>query len=165
MITQQHLKERLYYDPETGVFTWLNGRRKGKSAGSKDSYGYLVIVLVVDKSRKAYKAHRLAWLYTFGEWLSGIDHKNRKPADNRLCNLRLATSSQSNMNRSTKNDALGFGGTYWKIRKNRWRARIQTTIGRKHRRYNLGLFDTREEAAAVYVAASKLLHREFRRAA
>jgi hypothetical protein len=89
MITVQQLKKRLHYDPETGIFTWLNGQRKGQPAGSKNGRGYLEIRPSVDGSRKRYKAHRLAWLYIFGQWSSEIDHINGDPLDNRIGKVLL----------------------------------------------------------------------------
>jgi len=163
MITQEQLKQRLHYDPGTGVFTWLNGKRKGKTAGSNGGRGYLQITVSVDGSRKKYWAHRLAWLYVHGSWPPEIDHINRNPADNRLRNLRLATRSQNGMNSLRKNAAPGFRGTSFDVIRNKWRAQIQTTIGGKRRYYHLGYFATKEEAVAAYAAAARLLHREFRR--
>jgi HNH endonuclease len=128
VITQDQLKQRLRYDPDTGVFTWLNGWRKGKPAGCKDAWGYLQIRISVKGIKKDYKAHRLVWLYLSGEWPpEEIDHINGDRSDNRLCNLRAATSSQNGMNSSTKLDALGFRGTYFDIKGKKWRAVIQTT--------------------------------------
>jgi hypothetical protein len=63
VITQKQLKEMLHYAPETGIFTWLEGRRKGKPAGSKNERGYLKIWISVKGIRKLYYAHRLAWFY------------------------------------------------------------------------------------------------------
>ena len=65
---QQRLKQRLHYNPDTGIFTWRAPEKRGHNpegwiAGSHCGKGYLVIG--VDK--KVYKAHRLAWLYMTGE--------------------------------------------------------------------------------------------------
>ncbi|EFE1615700.1 hypothetical protein CKI87_000297 [Escherichia coli] len=59
--------EVLDYNKETGIFTWkkkLSARGAvGKVAGTI-SYGYNAIN--IDGVR--YFAHRLAWLYVYGEW-------------------------------------------------------------------------------------------------
>lgn len=65
MITQDELKERIHYDPETGIFTWLKARPKvlaREKCGSIDK-GFLTIYL-----EKGYYAHHLAWIYMTGEF-------------------------------------------------------------------------------------------------
>src|SRR5690606_34614864 len=101
MLTQQRLKELLYYDPETGIFTRLVGRsgpraRAGDVAGSDNGKGYIRIYV----DGRPYKAHRLAWFYMHGEWPEEIDHRNGERADNRLSNLRPVTRQQNNLNQS-----------------------------------------------------------------
>ena len=74
MLTQERLKELLHYDPETGVFTWLESAGKkmnGRIAGTHASKNYISIGV----SHKRYLAHRLAWLYVYGKFPDGIlDH-------------------------------------------------------------------------------------------
>jgi hypothetical protein len=66
-ITQDELKQLLHYDSETGQFTWLatltQNKRAGKRAGSWMN-GYLRIKI----NGRIYRAHRLAWLYMYGEF-------------------------------------------------------------------------------------------------
>lgn len=67
-VSQARLKEMLDYNPGTGVFTWRStgkGRpaRKGGVAGTLAPHGYLKIK--IDQAQ--HYAHRLAWLYIFGE--------------------------------------------------------------------------------------------------
>ena len=85
-ITEARLKERLHYDPDTGIFTWLKMSRQPKRLGSVAGGrcdGYIQIYL----DGLIYRAHRLAWLYMTGEWPVGyLDHKNGVRDDNRWCN-------------------------------------------------------------------------------
>ena len=87
-MTQEYLKSLLYYNPETGKFTWRvskNNRVKcGSEAGTIQSSGHRRIRI----DKKDYLAHRLVWLWYYGRWPENeIDHIN-KPDDNRLKNLR-----------------------------------------------------------------------------
>lgn len=151
MITQQRLKELLDYEPETGIFTWRvrNGNRTkvGGNAGGVNSYGYVQIRL----DGSLYKAHRLAWLYMYGEMPSDmIDHINRKTGDNRICNLRIATNSQNQQNAGVRNDSTsGIRGVSWDKKRGKWCARIKAKDTRRH----LGYFESIEEAIAVRCAA------------
>ncbi len=95
MKTQQQLQEWLDYDVSTGVFTWKQGRRIGKVAGSINSQGYRDIGF---NNRTRMKAHRVAWIMSYGDVLTKndrlntIDHINRIKDDNRLSNLRLISA-------------------------------------------------------------------------
>lgn len=161
MISQKRLMELLEYNKETGVFTWrttVGGRAKsGTVAGTTTSNGYILIY--VDK--KPYLAHRLAWLYVYGELPScGLDHKDMDRCNNRIENLRKADKSQNNYNRNApKNNACGLKGVYYHRRGKRWASHI--TIRKKN--YHLGLFDTKEEAYKVRCLAAAEFHGEFAR--
>ena len=59
MLTQTRLREVLHYDPATGIFTFVKGRRKGTIAGTRhDGRGFLRVS--IDNER--HLLHRLAWL-------------------------------------------------------------------------------------------------------
>ena len=107
-ITADRARELLHYDPETGVFTRRVASGKthvGDVTGSKNALGYMMVG--VDGSR--YLAHRLAWLYTYGEWpKQDIDHIDQDKANNRIANLRDVSRSANNQNRSA---ALSNSGT------------------------------------------------------
>jgi len=84
------------------------------------------------------------------------DHVNRNGLDNRRCNLRPATYSQSSWNRGIqKNNTSGYIGVSRKRRK--WRVQINVN-GRK--RY-LGCYDDPKEAAKVYNKAAFKYRGEF----
>ena len=97
------LKENLFYDPFTGIFTRrisnCNKVKIGDTAGSMDGNGYILINI----NGKSYRAHRLAWLYMTEKMPEElIDHKNGVRHDNRFCNLREATHNQNLQNQITK---------------------------------------------------------------
>jgi hypothetical protein len=128
--------------------------RPGDVAGCP-SHGYILIRL----DGMLHRAHRLAWFYVTGEWPPlGIDHSNLDRADNRWHNLRLATQSQNCANvRTRRNSASGLKGVVKHADK--WRAMIRN----KGRMHHLGLFPTKEEAHAAYVAAAISFYGEFAR--
>lgn len=152
MITPDELRRLLDYDPITGVFVWRIGRPKasvGKPAGCWRQDGYLIICI----KNHQYFGHRLAWLFTYGEWpRHQIDHINGKRNDNRICNLREATKSQNMMNQKGR---LQLKGAY--KHKEKWISQIASN----KKLYYLGRFSTPEEAHAAYIIASKKLHGEF----
>lgn len=156
MLTQERLKELLSYDPESGIFRWTTENKNGlqfQPAGFVNSYGYVHIWI----SGKRHLAHRLAWLYVFGEFPVGvIDHINRNKADNRLCNLREVSQRENleNVVKARRNNKSGLLGAYFDTCKGRWVARI-TVKGRKVR---LGYFGSAEDAHSAYMAAKRKLH-------
>jgi len=127
-ITQKRLKQLLHYDPKTGVFTWKefasSSRPKGSQAGCFDkAMGYVAIGI----DNKLYRAHRLAWLYQTGDFPEAeIDHIDHNRSNNSFSNLRLATSSINNKNRSLSPlNKSGFTGVHLNKKTGSWIARIK----------------------------------------
>lgn len=153
-LTAEKLRELLHYDPATGVFTWkvrTSTRVKvGNLAGCPNNEGYLQIRL----HSRLHKAHRLAWLYMYGEWPEDqIDHINRNRSDNRISNLRDVSHKQNNQNKSKAgNNTSGHQGVYRYKLDSKWVARI------KHNQKNisLGYFTNLEDAISARKAAEKL---------
>lgn len=143
VLTQKELKARYTYDEKTGkIFS------KYREVGWLHPDGYIRISV----DRKLYLAHRLAWLYIYGELPSKeLDHINQNKADNRICNLRLADRHQNsqNTNKARKHSKLGVVG----VSKNGNRYTAQ--IGFKGARIKLGYFDTLEQASACYQNAKR----------
>lgn len=147
-LSQEKLKQRLRYDPITGIFHHLTntGRAKiGAEAGVRhNKHGHLRIKV----DGKGYLAHRAAWLYMTGEWPPGrIDHKDKDPANNAWDNFRIATHAQNIGNsRMRKDNTSGFKGVSWSSERRKW----VTHCGGKY----IGVFETPEEASAAYEQAA-----------
>lgn len=160
MITAEVLRDTLAYDPETGEFSWRASRkgvRISDPVGTVDTRGYRRIHL----NRKLYWAHRLAWLYVYGEWPStGLDHVNCVKSDNRIANLRLATKVQNGRNVGKRaHNTSGYKGVTFDASRQKWMAKI--FVEKKH--ICLGRFANREEAAEAYKAAAERYFGEFSR--
>ena len=153
-LTAEKLRMLLHYDPETGIFTRkvrTSPRIKvGDVAGSVNTSGYLLISV----QSRLYLAHRLAWLYVYGEWPKlTIDHVNRNTSDNRIANLRDISHKQNGQNASIRIDnTSGHTGIIWCGREGKWLARIC----HNYKTIHLGYFTDREDAIAARKAAEKL---------
>jgi len=150
------LRNSLDYNPETGIFRRKNqirGRRSpdGQSCGAINGRGYRTIKV----NGKAYSAHRLAWLYMYGEFPpSDLDHINRDKTDNRILNLRVCTEAQNLHNarkiRTKKELTSPHKGVSVRL-DGRCQARI--TINKKT--ISLGYFNSEQDAHAAYCKAAK----------
>lgn len=156
MLTQELLKQRLNYDPVTGIFTWRtsysNRTKVGGIAGCINSQGYNVIRL----NGVLYRSARLAWFYTYGVWPIEVDHKNTITADDSLDNLREATSQHNKANRGVNPASRsGYKGVFQNGKK------FYAKITVKTRQIYLGTYNTVEEASAAYLKAAKEHFGEF----
>jgi|AntAceMinimDraft_18_1070375.scaffolds.fasta_scaffold53668_4 phosphotransferase system IIB component len=151
------IKHRIKYEPETGIFVWVDCKKKslnGKNLGVYDKDGYLTAKI----NQIRYRLHRLAWFVCYGKWPSQqIDHINGIKDDNRLCNLRLANNSENNCNRPAQsNNLLGVRGV--RFNNNRY----QALICKDKKQIVLGSFKTLMEAQHAYQTAAKELHGDYR---
>lgn len=152
MEDQELLKQKLHYDPDTGIFTALHShgtRVKGEPVGYLTKDGYLVVGF----NHKTPHLHRLAFLYMQGEWPTGaIDHKDGDRTNNSWDNLRVASRSTNSRNRKkNKNNTSGTTGVYFCAGRGRWDAYIHTDGKRK----SLGSFMYEEDAIFARLTAEK----------
>lgn len=153
-LAREELMALLVYSAVTGIFRWRVDRggtaRAGSIAGCINGKGYLVIGI----NGKLYLAHRLAWLYVHGVWPSDeIDHINRDRADNRIENLREATSAENKRNVGKRHDnTSGYVGVTWCKTKQKWKAQIQHDGKTTH----LGFYDILEDAIAARISGELL---------
>lgn len=105
MITQSQLITDFYYAEDTGK---LYRRKNGKlvETGTKRKDGYII----VGYNYKTYLAHRIIWLYVFGEMPLYIDHIDGDPSNNKITNLRNVTQKENRANRTklNKNNSTGL---------------------------------------------------------
>lgn len=179
-ISQELVRQLLDYNPETGIFIWKyrpveffedgkkwsketnckrwNAKNAGEIAGSLKPNGY--IALSINNIR--YPAHCIAFLYVYGYLPPEVDHidAHGPKSDNRICNLRDASSSENHCNRGAQsNNKLGIKGVSQRKDNKKYAAYIKY----KDKKKNLGYYDTPEEAAAAYEKAAIELHGEFAR--
>ena len=150
LISQELLKAKMHYDRETGVFTWLDVKInatnvRNKVAGTINGAGYVHMGFSVGGKYYKFSAHRLAWLYEYGEFPSGsLDHINHDRTDNRMTNLRIATQRENLRNQSMYcNNTTGHTGVSFSKDRNKYYAQIKVNYKQKH----LGSFENIEDAA------------------
>ena len=128
----------------------------GALAGSINNKGYLCVQV----AGTLYKVHNLVWILHGNTIPDGcvVDHVNRIRNDNRICNLRIATYTENNVNSKIScRNTSGFKGVNWNKQSNSWRASIRVNGRAKY----LGNFSTPEEASEAYTFAAEILYGEF----
>ncbi len=149
----EYLKRIVNYNRETGDFSWKSSKAgRNKIPGWSDKDGYLHIRI----DYKLWRAHRLAWLYEYGDMPNGkIDHIDRDPGNNSISNLRVVNASQNAVNCKIRSDnKSGYKGVSKRKGLNRWVARTYYNGVDIH----IGYFDTPEEASEAYQAKLKEFH-------
>jgi hypothetical protein len=137
------------YTPDCGFLTRIATGRPASikfktSKATHKAYGY------VKHGGKEYAVHRVIWAVVYGAWPeTSLDHIDHDKRNNRVENLRLASTGVNQQNLSRyKNNTSGRTGVQQLIS-----GRFQVRIGYKKRRISLGTYDTLEEAIAVHEAA------------
>lgn len=155
MVPLARIKEVLEYDPDSGFFYWrvsLNARAPvGAIAGTLRPDGYIKIQI----DGVPMMAHRLAWFWVHGVVPEHeIDHENRVRYDNRIDNLRPATSKQNKENQSLRvTNTSGHKGVHWDKAREKWMAFVV-----HHRKFkNLGRYDDLNQAIKVAEDARRQL--------
>jgi hypothetical protein len=107
------LREIFEYNPDTGLILYKTNFHKNKvgtQAGTNTHpTGYRFINIKYNGKKVLYSSARVAWALHYGEDPGEltIDHINRRKQDDRVCNLRLATFSENQLNRVVPNRSTG----------------------------------------------------------
>lgn len=110
------------YNSETGAIL-----RNGIPAGSVSKFGYIRVAVGNGASGGRVMAHRLAWRIYYGAWPNGeIDHIDHVRSNNKIRNLRLATTSQNvSYQKRTKANRSGVKGVCFDITNGLWAVSVQ----------------------------------------
>ena len=151
LVTQADLKKMFWVDRFTGDLRRLTNRTNSpvnSVAGFIDnSVGYRKIKI---KSVRFY-AHRLVWLYHYGEWPENeIDHIDGDKLNNHVENLRVVTHKENGRNQKLYSTNIsGVTGVHFNKPNQIWHAYIKVDDKIKH----LGYFDNFNDAVAARKAA------------
>ena len=164
-LTAQRLREMLDYEPETGVFTWLerdfpNTSNTGLVRWWNETYANQVAGSICEGYMRigiegqTFWAHRLACLYMTGAWPEAgkvVDHVDRNKSNNSWKNLRIASHRLNSLNIEKPHNPTGLTGVT--PHRGRWKAQCR----HKGKRFHLGMFDTPEEAHQAYLQKQREL--------
>lgn len=159
IVTAEYIRERLSYDPETGIFTknydFGSRFRKGDRADMQ-SYRKNKSYRRIYLAGEWYWAHRVVFMYLNNEWPDGdVDHINGDPSDNRLSNLRVVDHGTNQQNRrlpSVRNKT-GYLGVQ-KVGSKFW-----ASISHKKKTISIGFFESAEAAHFAYVQVKREIHK------
>ena len=158
MITQQRLKELFTYKDGELFRKVSRGRGSGKrwvegtKLGWMDNYGYMIGSVDYQRCR----IHHLIWIFHNGDCeFMQIDHIDGNPINNRIENLRLASSSENaqNQRKPRITNKLQIQGVH-KVN-NKFRA----VLHMDYKKIHLGYFDTAEGAHQAYLDAKRKHHK------
>ncbi len=117
---------------------------------TSNALGYLQVALMENKTPHVKRLHQLvatAFLVN-PENKKCIDHIDNNRKNNNLINLRFATHSQNQQNRSmSKNNTSGFKGVSWNKNIMKWTAVIEVN----YKTIRLGSFINKEDAINIRV--------------
>ena len=120
------------------------------------SHGY-----AVRRIKVAYKKYKNLYMHRFlmdAQKAQIVDHKNMNPLDNSRPNLRLATKSQNLANQGmASHNTSGYKGAV------RVGDGWMTQISINNKNVRIGIFLSKEEAAAAHNAAAIAVHGDYAR--
>lgn len=159
MISIEMLNDYFSYNRDSGVLTWKkrtsNRVKVGDIAGSETKTGYLHVGFMgVD-----IKVHRIVWAIENGKWPEMyIDHIDGNRLNNKINNLREATSNQNawNMRRPSHNTS-GIKGVGFCKQTGKYTAWIWIN----NKKMWLGRHNTKDDAYNAYASEAKKLFGDY----
>lgn len=126
---------------------WIEKGRVLKPSTNRG--GYNAVILVMYKKNKSHLVHRLVALAFLGKSNLEVNHKDKNTRNNNLENLEYVTKRENISHKfDKKNTSSKRTGVYF----NKQAGRFQACISLNGKNYNLGLFNTEDEAGDKYDA-------------
>ena len=122
--------------------------------------GYYCVGFSNNGNKKGFLVHRLIALHFIPNPLNKelVDHIDRNPLNNSINNLRWATPSENNMNKSIlKNNKSTKTGVYYDKHINRWLVKMYINGIQKH----IGNYLNFEDAVIARKEQENIHHKEF----
>lgn len=157
-LTKDYLHQIFEY--RDGFLYWkikVGGMSPGDKAGSTSVNNGRTHVQI---KRKFYKVHRIIFMMFYGYIPKEIDHADTNESNNKIENLREATSSQNNYNQKLRKDnTSGIKGVTWDKSRQKWH--VQVVVNKKP--VFQARFDDLELAELVAQEARDKYHGKFAR--
>jgi hypothetical protein len=107
---------------------------------------------------KAYKAHRLVFLYHHGYMPECVDHIDGDKTNNKIENLRAATKEENCRNQKVRStNKSGYKGVKWVEHCKKW----QVEVCKNYKQLRFGMYEDLELAGLVAIEATELIHGRF----
>lgn len=141
-LSQERLKELFSYDGKN-LICRVSTSSRVKIGSIAGSYSQRYQRVMIDG--KSYLAHRLVWLYYYGQWpKTQLDHVNGDARDNRIKNLREVTTQENLRNCGiASNNTSSVKGVSYDYKSQKWVAYIFVHRRKKY----LGGYHTLADAA------------------
>ena len=126
MITQTLINELFEY--KDGDLYWkYYFKKKFQKASNNRPDGYSRLTF----NGKTYYTHRIIFLMQNGYLPKYIDHIDGNPSNNKITNLREATSQQNHFNSKIQsNNSSGIKGISWNKKSKKWQIHVKHYSGR-----------------------------------
>ena len=107
---------------------------------------------------KAFKAHRLVFLYHHGYLPECVDHIDGDKTNNKIENLRAATKEENCHNQKIRStNKSGYKGVKWVEHCKKW----QVEVCKNYKQLRFGMYEDLELAGLVAIEATELIHGRF----
>ena len=145
------------FDYEDGNLIRKTGRVNeiGQVAGClHKGKGYIHVKI----KAKAFKAHRLVFLYHHGYLPECVDHIDGDKTNNKIENLRAATKEENCHNQKIRStNKSGYKGVKWVEHCKKW----QVEVCKNYKQLRFGMYEDVELAGLVAIEATELIHGRF----